>query len=154
MFRAFLTTVFLCSALALPLAGCASVAQQKVNAAANQPITAKVSRAAAKDAVATVFIGRNYRITKDTDLVVEFAAPTDNVWAQVLLSSNFSSQVDARVSVQFVGDNPTTVTWRAFLVTNPGSGFEQLTDVSRGADAPGLQMAISQALAAAEYNAK
>lgn len=154
MFKALLTTALLSASLALPLSGCASVAQQKINAAANQPMTANISRAAAKDAVAMVFIGRNYRITKDSDLVVEFAAPTDNVWAQVLLSSNYSSQVDARVQVQFVGDNPTTVTWRAFLVTNPGSAFEQLTDVSRGGDAPAIQAAIQAALTDAEIKAK
>lgn len=135
----------------MTLAGCASVAQQKVNAAANQPITANVSRIEAKNAVASMFIAKNYRITKDSDFILEFTAPTDNAWAQVLLSSRYSSQVDARISVQFVGDNPTTVTWRAFLVGNPGSAFENLTDVSRGADAPKLQMALSQALAAAEY---
>lgn len=154
MFRNILAAGLVAVSLTLPLAGCASVAQQKINAAANQPVTAKITRAAAKDAVAMVFIGRNYRILKDSDLVVEFTAPTDNVWAQVLLSSNYSSQVDARVQVQFIGDNPTTVTWRAFLVTNPGSAFEQLTDVSRGGDAPAIQAAIQAALTDAEMRAK
>lgn len=138
---------FACAATALfTLAGCASSAQMQAAAAANQPITVNVSKAKAKEVVATMFSSKGYRITKDSDFVLEFSAPTSSPLAQMLLSSRFSSEVDARISVQFTGDNPTTVIWHAYLVTNPGTGFEQLTDVSRGADAPTIQANLDQVL--------
>jgi hypothetical protein len=132
--------------LSVSVAGCATTAQMKAAAVANQPIQVNVTKAAAKEAVAGVFIAKGYRITNDSDFVLEFSVPTSNVWAAVLLSSNYDSTVMARVQVQFVGDNPTTVTWRAFLVTNPGSAFERLTDMSHSADAPNIQAALSSAL--------
>lgn len=115
-------------------------------ATANQPITVGADKAAAKNVVAQVFTSRGYRINKDSDFVLEFEAPSNNAWVQVLLSSNYDSTVDARIIVQFVGENPTIVSWRAYLVTNPGSAFERLTDISRGADAPAIQAALDQAL--------
>lgn len=129
------------------LAGCASTAQMRAAAVANQPIAVKASKQQARDAVAQAFVSQGYMITKDSDFVLEFSAPTKSGWVQLLLSSNYDSRVDARLSVQFVGENPTTVSWRAFYVTNPGSAFERLTDVSNGADAPMLQSRIEGALA-------
>src|SRR6218665_2479920 len=129
------------------LAGCATTAQMKAAAVANQPIVVNAGKQAARDAVAQAFVSQGYMITKDSDFVLQFSAPTSSAMVQLLLSSGYDSRVEARITVQFVGDNPTTVSWRAAYVTNPGSAFERLTDVSNGADAPMLQGRLQAALA-------
>lgn len=145
--RTLSAAVFVASSASVSLSGCASTAQMRVAAVANQPIATKATKQQARDAVAQGFISEGYAITKDSDFVLEFSRAAKG-WGAVLLSSNYDSNVQVRVAVSFVGDGPTTVTWRAYYVTNPGSGFERLTDVSNGADAPVIQARIANALAA------
>lgn len=92
-----------------------------------------------KEAVAALMVSRGYQIQRDTDFVMDFATNTQNFMATLLLSSRYDSRVETRVSVTFIGDNPTQVTWRAALITNPGSAFERPTDITNNPEGDNVQ---------------
>ena len=92
-----------------------------------------------KEAIAALMVSRGYQIQRDTDFVMDFATNTQNFMATLLLSSNYDSRVETRVSVTFIGDNPTQVSWRAALITNPGSAFERPTDITNNPDGDNVQ---------------
>ncbi len=92
-----------------------------------------------KEAVAALMVSRGYQIQRDTDFVMDFATNTQNFMATLLLSSRYDGRVETRVSVTFIGDNPTQVTWRAALVTNPGSAFERPTDITNNPEGDNVQ---------------
>jgi hypothetical protein len=70
--------------------------------------------------------------------------------ANLLLSSQYDSTVMTRVIVTLIGDNPTNLSWRAYLVTNPGSAFERLTEITNNADGDNVQVALRSIKAQAE----
>lgn len=97
--------------------------------------TFNAPRAKTKEAIVAAFLPRNYQIVRDSDLQLVMDRPVnDNFGAQLLFGSKFNGVPNARVMLTFLGDNPTSVNARLFIVTNPGSGFEQQTDITNNAD--------------------
>lgn len=107
--------------------------------APERQLTFKASKRQVKEAIAALMVSRGYQISKDSDFVMDFEANTNNVMATILLSSNYDSRVVTRLSVTFIGDNPTQVSWRAALITNPGSAFERPTDITNNPDGDNVQ---------------
>ncbi|TIP06443.1 MAG: hypothetical protein E5X72_01620 [Mesorhizobium sp.] len=110
--------------------------------------TFNAPRAKTKEAIVAAFLPRNYQIVRDSDLQLVMDRPAnDNFGAQLLFGSQFNGVPNARVMLTFLGDNPTSVNARLFIVTNPGSGFEQQTDITNNADG---RASIAKAMAIAQ----
>jgi hypothetical protein len=84
-----------------------------------------------KASLVNSMINRGYRITKDTPYEIAFDKPVDNLAVAVLLGSKYDAQPNARVSY-FIAATPPAVRVVADIavITNPGSGFEQRTEMN------------------------
>lgn len=122
----------------LALAGCSTTSTPR--AAPERQLAISAPKMEVKEAIAALFVSKGYQISRDSDFVMDFSIATNNFMATLLLSSNYDSRVETRVSVTFIGDNPTQVSWRAALITNPGSAFERPTDVTNNADGDKVQL--------------
>lgn len=139
----------------LALAGAGLGGCQSTSAAplAPQDYQVAASRSRAKEAVITTFLPRGFSIVRDSDYLLVLDRPaSDNFAAQFLYGSRFNGTPNARVTMTFVGDNPTTVMTRIALVTNPNSGFEQITDLN-GAAGPRAEIATAMAMVMAAATA-
>lgn len=123
--------------VAAAVAGCSTTSGPRL--APERQLSINAPKAKVKEAVAALFVSRGYQIQRDTDFVMDFATNTNNFMATMLLSSNYDSRVETRISVTFIGDNPTQVSWRAALITNPGSAFERPTDITNNPDGDNVQ---------------
>ena len=98
--------------------------------------TFNASRTKTKEAIVARFLPKNYQIVRDSDLQLVLDRPaSDNFAAQFIYGSQFNTVPNARAMMTFLGDGPTQVNVRLFIVTNPGSGFEQQTDITNNPDA-------------------
>lgn len=116
----------------LGLLGCQSTPQKPL-----EPVdfTVHASKLKTKEAIISTFIQRNYRIVTDSEFQLVLDRPAnDNMMAMVLLGSDFNRVPNARVTFTITGDNPTQANARLEVVTNPGSGFERVMDVSNNAE--------------------
>ncbi|GAJ94355.1 hypothetical protein [Rhizobium rhizogenes] len=103
---------------------------------APQDFTINASKLKTKEAIIATFLPRNYKIIRDSEFQLVLDRPAnDNFGAMLLFGSKFNGVPDARVTFTITGDNPTQVNSRLELVTNPGSGFEQVTDINGNSDA-------------------
>ncbi|RWM26883.1 hypothetical protein [Mesorhizobium sp.] len=100
----------------------------------------------------SVYLGRGFQIVRDSDLQLVMDRPAkDNFGAQLVFGSQWNVVPNSRISMTFLGDNPTQVNAQLAIVTNPGSGFEQVTDLTNNASTrQQLQIGMSQAKALAE----
>lgn len=124
---------------AAPLAACSTTSSKTPRVAPERQLTINASKKQVKEAIAALMVSRGYQIQRDTDFVMDFGATSNNVLATILLSSNYDSRVEARLTVTFIGDKPTQVSWRANLITNPGSAFERPTDITNNPDNDAIQ---------------
>lgn len=130
------------------LASCATTADTP-RVAPERNLTINATKAKVKEAIAAHLVGRGYQITKDSDFVMDFSKDTHDFWATLLLSSNYDSRVQQRITVTYIGSKPTQVSWQASLITNPGSAFERPIDVTNGANLDSVQeefLAIKKAV--------
>lgn len=101
----------------------------------SQDMTINASKVQTKEALIKAFMPYNYRIVRDSDFQLVLDRPAnDNFAAMMLAGSRFNGVPNARVTFTITGDNPTQVSSRLELVTNPGSGFEQAMDLNSNAD--------------------
>ncbi len=115
--------------LAAALSGCATTGgMPRVNAERGAVIAAPED--AVKTAVAGDLTSKGFLIKQDSQFVMTFDKPSSDFAANLLLGSSMNPTVNNRAIFQFVGDNPTSVTWHTYIVTNPGTGLEQLTDTT------------------------
>lgn len=128
------------SVLITVLAGCTTTSGPRT--APERQMTVNAPKAKTKEAIAALMVSRGYQIQRDTDFVMDFATNTNNVMATLLLSSNYDSRIETRISVTFIGDNPTQVSWRAALITNPGSAFERPTDITNNPEGDAVQVQL------------
>ncbi|WP_240233418.1 hypothetical protein [Devosia lacusdianchii] len=133
--RAFLSAAVVMTAAML--SACSTTSGPRL--APERQLTIAAPKMKVKEAVAALMVSRGYQIQRDTDFVMDFATNTQNFMATLLLSSRYDGRVETRVSVTFIGDNPTQVTWRAALVTNPGSAFERPTDITNNPEGDNVQ---------------
>lgn len=93
------------------------------------------SRTQTKEAIIGTFLEHGYQINRDSEYLLAMDRPADSFGARFLYGSNFNGTPNARVTMTFLGDKPTEVHTAIAIVTNPGSGFEQISDISGNADA-------------------
>lgn len=124
---------FIVALTMLALTGC-----QATPVASTQPVDFMfpTDKHHAKEAIIATFLQAQYQIVRDSDFQLVLDRPAqDSFAAQLLFGSRFNGVPNARVMLTFLGDNPTTVNARMMVVTNPGSGFEQTTDITNNGDA-------------------
>jgi len=135
----------LASALAvaglLVLGGCSSI-PAAARVAPERELTIQSDRKTTKDAVAALFLSRGYQLKADSDMQITFERRSENFMANLLLSSNYDSTVMTRVIITMIGDKPTNLSWRGYAVTNPGSAFERLTEITGSPDGDNVQVGL------------
>jgi cell division septation protein DedD len=131
--------------LAALLFGCGTPVRQNTASGRPEVTIANVPADRVKSALVNEMINGGYRITKDSQFEIAFDRPIDNLAAAVLFGSRYDAQPNARVaySIAQVGSDVRVVADMA-IITNPGSGFEQRTDVSAGADSPKIQELLNR----------
>lgn len=108
------------------------------------------SRDDTKGAIIAAFSQRGYQITRDSQFQLVMDRPIrGNIGASLVFGSQFNAVPNARASMTVLGDNPVTVTVNLSVVTNPGSGFEQVTPADNNMDGRaqvGMMMQTAQNL--------
>lgn len=90
-------------------------------------------------------LNRGYNITKQTDYMLAFDRPVDNIFAAALLGSRYDSTPNARITYTLTDmNNETRVVADIKIVTNPGSAFERLTNLTHGQDSIKIQELLNQ----------
>jgi membrane-associated protease RseP (regulator of RpoE activity) len=112
-------------------------------------IDIRIDKKTAMDAIANLYSRGGYTIktVNEYSLVVE--KPEDSMGAALLFGSRFATTPNSRVSLNFSEFGGTThIQGRVEMVTNPGSGYENVSDLSGNATA--LQQTLVQAKALME----
>jgi hypothetical protein len=115
------------------LTGCQTAAEAPATASGKPEVTIKATTAAVKAKLLSLALDRRFNVTKDTEYLLQVEKPTDNMGAAILLGSKYDSTPAERIVFTFapVGDSVRVVA-ASMYVTNPGSGFEQLTPIDAG----------------------
>lgn len=81
-----------------------------------------------------------YRVVRDSQFQLAFEKPNDNLAVNLLLGSKYDPQTNLRVTFDIAqaGDAVRVVSDLA-VITNPGSGFEQRTDLNGSAASAEIQ---------------
>lgn len=117
---------------ALSVAAC-QTAQPPSTASGKPEVTIRAPVPKIKALIITHAMNNGMSITKDTEYMLQFDKPTNNLGAAVLLGSRYDSVPNERYVITFapMGEE-TRVIASAMFVTNPGSGFERMTPVNAG----------------------
>jgi hypothetical protein len=115
------------------LTGCQTAAEAPATASGKPEVTIKATTAAVKAKLLSLAMDGRFNVTKDTEYLLQVEKPTDNIGAAILFGSKYDSTPAERIVFTFapVGDSVRVVA-ASMLVTNPGSGFEQLTPINAG----------------------
>lgn len=127
------------------LGGCATVQPILTNSGMPEVTICGISKneVMEKFAAGLSMKGANIRNTSNYQIVV--GRPVDNPLIAALYGSRYDSTPEARVIFTFADvNNCTYIGARLQIVTNPGSGFERITDISRGKDAYQLQQDLEE----------
>lgn len=122
--------------LLLLLSACATTQDAATRAAPERTMMVNIQLEKLKPALAQMMVSNGWTIESDSGMLLSFWKPSNDFWTNVLLGSQYDPTVRLRVSFQLIGDNPVNLSYHAYIVTNPGSAFERLTDVtnSQGLD--------------------
>jgi len=115
------------------LTGCAT--PQRINTASGRPeVTIHAPKKSLIDRIANGYSRSGYQIKTVNDYSIVAERPSQSTAAALLLGSNFTRTPNERVTVSF-SEVPegTLIQARVEMVTNPGSGYENVTDFSGGA---------------------
>ena len=127
--------IYVAAVAAVAIAACTPV---DVASLPSNTFTFAKSKSATKDAFVPKFLARGYDIKSDSDYQIVFEKKSNGLAAGILFGSRYDSTPAARITTTIVGSSPTTVTGKASIVTNPGSAFERVTDVSNNPEARGV----------------
>lgn len=102
---------------------------------ATNNFTFNADKTRTKEAIIATFVPRGYQIVKDSEFQLVMDRPAnDSFGAQLVYGSQWNSIPNARVILTITGSKPTNVNSQIQVVTNPGSGFERVNDVSNHAE--------------------
>lgn len=121
------------SILATLLLGCASA--QQISLPSGRPeIDIRSDKKVVIDAIANMYSRAGYAIKTVNDFSLVVDKPDTSVGSSILFGSRFAPTQNMRVSLNFSGMGDSThILGRVEVVTNPGSGFEKVTDLSANA---------------------
>lgn len=84
----------------------------------------------ARDAVVAAGAAHGYRVSRSEDYVLMMEKPAYGFANSYAFGSAFNGTPNQRLSVTFVGSNPTRATASYGMVGNPGSAYERETDLT------------------------
>lgn len=127
------------------LCGCQTAAQAPSTASGKPEVTIKASAAAIKARLLSLALDKRFNVTKDTEYLLQIEKPSDNLGAAILFGSRYDAVPAERVVFTFapLGDSVRVVA-ASMIVTNPGSGFEQITPINAGPAIQSNQTALEQ----------
>jgi len=117
---------------AILLAGCETV-QPPATASGKPEVTINAPIAKIKSILISNAVNAGFSISKDSEYLLQFDKPSNNFAAQLLLGSKYDGVPNERYQITFaqMGDSVRVVA-AGMIVTNPGSGFEQITVINSG----------------------
>ena len=120
--------------LLFALGGCATLVTHATPSGRVETTIEGVGPEQIKSALVNVMLNRGYSLSHDAAFQIAFDKPVNNVFAQVLLGSQYNVIPNTRVSYTLaqVG-NATRVIADLAIITNPNSPFEQRTDMNASA---------------------
>ena len=117
------------------LAACASPVTHQTASGRPEVTIATTTVDAVKGALISAMVNGGYSITRDSDYLLAFDRPVDNVLAAALLGSEYDSTPNARISYTIAElRSRIRVVADLALVTNPGSAFERHTNMNTNQD--------------------
>ena len=126
--------------LLFALAGCATPVTHATPSGRVETTIEGVGPEQVKSALVNAMLNRGFSLSRDSAFQVAFDKPVDNVFAQVLLGSQYNVIPSARVSYTLAQiDKATRVIADLAIITNPNSPFEQRTDMNASADSNNIQ---------------
>lgn len=133
-------------AIAASLMGCATVPPLNTSSGRPEVTICGVSKSELMEKVVAraTMGGQNIRSTSNYQIVM--GKPVTNLLAAALMGSKYDSTPEYRLVWTFanLGNNCTYVGVTVQIVTNPGSAFERITDVSSGKDAHQIQASLEE----------
>lgn len=128
--------VLICVALAGALPGCAAPPVQSLGTASGRPeIVIHATKKQVVDVIVARALSRGSQVRSVSDYAVVLARRADgNFAASLLYGSRYDSTPEARIHLNLV-DVPegVRVFARGEMVTNPGTGFERVSDMTAAA---------------------
>ena len=126
--------------LCFVVASCATPVKHHTASGRPEVTIATTNVEAVKGALISEMVNRGYSITRESDFLVAFDRPVDNVWAAALLGSRYDSTPNARVSYTIARIQDTIrVVADLAIITNPGSAFERQTNMNANEDSRKIQ---------------
>jgi hypothetical protein len=116
----------------ITLAGC-QTAQPPTTASGKPEVTIRAPVSKIKATMISKAMNQGLTITKDTEYLLQFDRPTQNMGAAILLGSRYDGVPNERYVLTFAPEGESTrVVAASMFVTNPGSSFERITPVNAG----------------------
>jgi len=137
-------------ALMLALGACqtASEAPPLVTPSMRPEVTVAAPAATVRSTILSDLLNKGYTIHSDGPDVLVLDKKSDNILVNVLMGSRWNPIVDARITFAFAEINGQTRTVADLaVVTNPGTGFEQVTPVEANDALQKVQEYLTQAAA-------
>ena len=126
--------------LAIFLAGCATTPSLRTASGKPEVTIPSTSKKAVFDALTNAMIQQGYEVKNITDYSAVYGKKTDSILASMLLGSQYDSTPEARVAYTVVDTSEGVRVVAALqMITNPGSAFERVTDLSQSANAQSWQ---------------
>lgn len=134
--QAFIASIF----LTIFMSGCATVQPLKTPTGKPEVTISNVTKKQVIDALTNQMLARGYQIKNVTEYNAVYGKRTDSFAAAILLGSRYDAIPEARISYAIVETGAgVRVVATLEMVTNPGSAFERVTDLSQGKDAHNIQ---------------
>lgn len=113
--------------------GCAGM--MRLNTPSGKPEVTLKNRSMkeVKDALVREMLNQNFTIKSTSDYTIVFSKPMDSFLASFLLGSRYDATPEHRVTAMIVeSNNGVRIVLTNQGITNPGSAFERVTDMSTG----------------------
>lgn len=125
--------------------GCATIKPLPTPSGRPEVTIPNVTKKQVIDTLTNRMINKGYQLSSVNDYVVVFNKKVDSFMAGVIYGSRYDSTPAARVSYNLVEtDAGIRVIVTLEVVTNPGSAFERVTDLSQGPDAKDAQRSLEE----------
>ena len=127
------------------LSGCATVQPLGTPTGKPEVTIPNVTKKEVVDALTNQMLSWGYHVKAVTDYNAVYGKRTESMAAAIFLGSRYDAIPEARISYATVEtDIGVRVVATLEMITNPGSAFERVTDLSQGKDAHNIQNMLNQ----------
>jgi len=127
---------FLIASMIIMVYGCATAPPIPTPSGKAEAVLPNVTKKEVANEIINSITSNGYNLKDSSEYLLVFDKPIDSPLAAMLYGSKFNATPNSRVHCQLTdGPGGVRVLLSLFIVTNPGTAFEQITDVSKGKDA-------------------